>query len=120
LNLLLKIRFDNKKIIKDNENIQIHILLIKIIWIESNVKYILNILKIIDFSLEIFNNDESKLFKKIEELISKNNIKYITKENRNPKHTKEVNECYYIFLASICYSITSDEIKLNNKGKKIK
>ena len=120
LNLLLKIRFDNKSIIKANENSQINILLIKIIWIESNVKYILNILKIVDFALEIFNNDESKLFKEIEELISKKNIKYITKENRNPKHTKEVNECYYIFLAVICYSITSDEIKLNNQEGKDK
>ena len=27
-------------------------------------------------------------------------------------HTKEVNECFYILLASICYSITSEEIKL--------
>ena len=120
LNLLLKIRFDNKSIIKANENNQINILLIKIIWIESNVKYILNILKIVDFALEIFNNDESKLFKKIEELISKKNIKYITKENRNPKHTKEVNECFYIFLAVICYSITSDEIKLKNQEEKDK
>ena len=38
---------------------------------------------------------------------------------KNPEHTKEVNECYYILLASICYSITLDEIQLiqlaNNK-----
>ena len=40
------------------------------------------------------------------------NIKYITKEERNPEYTREVNECYYIILASICFSVTSDEIKL--------
>jgi len=44
----------------------------------------------------------------------KNNITYITNENRNPEHTIEVNECYYIILASLCYSVTSDEIKLIN------
>jgi len=114
IELLLKLRFDNKKIIKDNENSQINVLLIKIIWIESNVNYILNIIKIVELALEIFNNDENKLYKKIDELISKKNIKYITKEKRNPKHTKEVNECYYIFLATICYCITSEDIKLNN------
>ena len=42
---------------------------------------------------------------------------------KNPEHTKEVNECYYILLASICYSITLDEIQLiqlaNNKENQI-
>ena len=117
IELLLKLRFDDKKKIKDNENNQVNILLIKIIWIESNINYILNILKIIEFAIEIFNNDEEKLFKTIEELISKKNIKYITNEKRNPKHTKEVNECYYILLASICYTITSDKIILSYKEK---
>ena len=45
LELLLKLRFDDKAIIRENENNKINILLIKIIWIESNVNYILNILK---------------------------------------------------------------------------
>jgi len=117
IELLLKLRFDDKTIIKENENNKINILLIKIIWIESNVNYILNILKIIEFALEIFGNDEKNLFKEIEELISKNNIKYLTNELKNPEHTKEVNECYYILLASICYSITSDKVNLSNKEK---
>ena len=87
------------------------------IWIESNANYILNILKIIDFAMEIFNNDENILYKEIEETISKNNIKYITNEKKNPEHTKEVNECYYILLASICCCITSDKVNLNDKEK---
>ena len=117
LELLLKLRFDDKAIIRENENNKINILLIKIIWIESNVNYILNILKIIEFALEIFGNDEKNLFKEIEELITKNNIKYLTNELKNPEHTKEVNECYYKLLASICYSITSDKVNLSNKEK---
>ena len=116
IELLLKLRFDDKKIIKENENSQINILSIKILWIESNINYILNILKIIEFAIEIFN-DEKKLYKEIDELIHKKNIKYIAKEGRNPEHTKEVNECYYILLASICYSITSDKIILSYKEK---
>ena len=33
-------------------------------------------------------------------------------ENRNPEHTKEVKECFYLLLASICYFITSDKLIL--------
>ena len=32
------------------------------------------------------------------------------------EHTKEVNECYYIILASVCYIITSDDIKLTKSS----
>ena len=117
IELLLKLRFDGKKIIKENENNKINILLIKIIWIESNVNYILNILKIIDLAVEIYNNKENNLYKEIEDLISKNNIKYLTNEKKNPEHTKEVNECYYILLASICYSITADKVNLIDNEK---
>ena len=42
------------------------------------------------------------------------------KDNKNLNHTKIVNECFYILLASICYSIASNEIELttsiNNKN----
>ncbi len=38
-------------------------------------------------------------------------MKYITNENK--KYTKEVNECFYILLSSICYCITSEEINLS-------
>ena len=42
-------------------------------------------------------------------------INYIVDENRNPEHTREVNECFYIFLAGLCLSITKDiEIALIN------
>ena len=50
----------------------------------------------------------------IEELIDKRIIKYISNEKKNPEHTKEINECSYKLLACICYSKTSDEIKLIN------
>ena len=117
IELLLNIRFNKENRIIKLDN-KANILLIKIIWIESNINYILNIYKIIENSLNIYENYENenkskeKLYKAIEELINKENIKYITNEKKNPKHTKEVNECFYKLLASLCYSITSDEIKL--------
>ena len=40
------------------------------------------------------------------------NIQYITNENRNPEHTREVNKCFYIILTGLCLSMTSEEIKL--------
>ena len=108
--LLLKLRFnDENSIIKSENNFQIQ--LIKIIWIESNVNYILNILKIIDTAIIIFDNDENKLYKEIEKLYKEDSNKYITNDKKNPEITKEVNQCYYILLAIICYSITSDKIK---------
>ena len=89
------------------------IFLMKIIWIESNINYILNIYKIIEFSKNILEKD--RLYDKVENLALKNEkkIKYITNKDRNPAHTKEVNECFYIILACICYSITSEEIELS-------
>jgi len=105
IELLIKLRFKDEKIS----------LLMKIIWIESNVNYILNILTIFENAMQIFE-DANKLYNKIEELIKENKIKYITNEKKNPEHTKEVNECYYILLASICYIITSDEIKLTKSS----
>jgi len=113
IELLLQIRFTSEnKIIKSQNNISIFLL--KIIWIESNVNYILNILKIIN-EIRImcnFNQNENELYQKIENIYSRNNIKYITNKERNPEITKEVSQCYYILLAIICYFITSDEIQL--------
>jgi len=107
IELLLSLRFKQEK--------NLNGLIMKIIWIESNVNYILNILKIFDNAIPIFNYNNNKLLNKIEEIIfkSENKIKYITNKQKNPEHTKEVNECYYILLASICYSITSDEVQLS-------
>ena len=39
-------------------------------------------------------------------------ISYIINETRNPEYTREVNECYYILLASICLCLTDDEVEL--------
>ena len=105
IELLLKLRFKDDKIS----------LFMKMIWIESNVNYILNIIKIFENAMQIFE-DENKLFNKLEELVKENKIKYITNEKKNPEHTKEVNECYYIILASVCYIITSDDIKLTKSS----
>jgi hypothetical protein len=112
IEMLLELRFnDEKRIIKNNNGNKINILFIKIIWIESNVNYILNILQIFDNALIIFNNNQNNLLKRIDELIFKEkNIKYIIDEKKI--QTKEINECYYILLASLCYCITSDEVKL--------
>ena len=86
-------------------------------WIESNINYISNILMIFDLDKQLFNDDGKKLYNYIEEIIynkeKEKEIKYIVNEKRNPEHTREVNECFYILLASICYIITSDEIKLS-------
>ena len=108
IELLLQIRFKNNKINNIND------LLRNITWIESNVNYILNIITLFEIATKIYN-DKTKLYNKMEELIFKNNkkIKYITNKDRNPEHTKEVNECYYIVLASICYCITSEEIEIS-------
>ena len=112
IDLLLKLRFDdNYLLLKGSDNI--NNLLLRIIWIESNVNYILNTLKILKNALMIFNNNENNLFNSINELIFKEkNLRYITNEKKNPEHTKIVNECFYVLLASICYVITSDEIQL--------
>ena len=113
LEILLKLRFnEEKKIIKNNKENKINLLLIKIMWVESNINYILDIFKIFEKAVLIFNDDHNKLIKNMEGLIfGKENLKYIMNNTKNPAHTKEVNECYYILLASICYSIT-DEVNL--------
>ena len=119
IHLLLKLRFNKKKneIIKNNLKFPYKIILIQIMWIESNVNYISNIIKIFELASELFIDDGDELLNNIEKIINdeKNEIKYIFDENRNPAHTKEVNECYYILLASICYAVTSDKMILIEK-----
>ena len=114
--LLLKFRFDNENIIIKSGDI-VKILLIKIIWLESNVYYVKNVIKLIKSAKKIFNEDNI-LYKVIDETIfdkeKKLKINYITNKKRNPEITKEVNQCYYIILACICYIITSEEIQLIN------
>ena len=116
IELLINLRFNKEnEIIKSGDRIKI--LFMKIIWIESNINYILNIIKVIDAAKAIFRGDEKELFNSIKELEyretkGKSKIKYITNENKNHECTKEVSECYYILLASICYCIT-DEINID-------
>ena len=104
IELLIELRFNEENIIIKANN-KIKNLLIKIIWIESNVNYILNIIKIIERALLIFDGNKDKLYKMIKKFI-------FAIEKRNSDHTKQVNECYYLLLASICYCITSDEMQL--------
>ena len=118
--LLLKLRFSKEKnlIMKKYEFNPVGIFMIKVIWIESNANYIKSILNVFNNAKEIIINDKdgSKLYEMIDkQLDEKNNniiINYIVDENRNPEHTREVNECFYKLLASLCLSLTSDEIKL--------
>ena len=124
IHLILDLRFNQKNDINTNMIKEpIKIMLMKIMWIESNINYILDILKIFELALNIFNNDGNKLYDIIEEIIHDENkeIKYIINPTRNPEHTKEVNECFYIILAGICYCITSDKLLLaesaSNKEK---
>ena len=120
IELLLNLRFsiENSQIINDNKSNPINILLIKILWIESNSNYIINILTIFEHSKNIINHDKDGkiMFKMIEDSIKdeKFPIKYIVDPNSNPEHTIEVNECFYKLLASLCLSITSDDIKLTD------
>ena len=108
INLLLNLRFHNGiEVIKENINDKVKILLIKIIWIESNSNYISSILKIF---LILRNNfkDQNIFINKIKNNINSGEIKYIVNPKKNPEHTREVNECYYKFLALICLSIISE------------
>lgn len=93
IHLLLNLRFDEKKnkIISNNKDDQIKIILIKIMWIESNVNYISDIIKIFEIVKDLFNGDGKKLLENIELIINdeKNRIKYIFNENRNPEHTRK-------------------------------
>ena len=110
IELLLNLRFNLK-----NNNIieQIKIVLMKMIWMETNANYILKILTIYSHIEKLFN-DGNKLFEMIKNKIydEDRSIKYIINETRNPEYTKEVNECYYILLASFCFCLT-EEIQLS-------
>ena len=88
-------------IIEKNKNDAFKIILIKIMWIESNSNYLSSIFKI--FLILKINFKSEKIFiKKIEEIINSAQIRYIINPKKNPEITREVNECYYILLASLC------------------
>ena len=108
--LLLDLRYNEEhKIIEDNKDDKIKLFLIKIIWLESNINYIQKIIQLYKILNNIFS-DNNKLFNLVEEIIKNKNIRYITNEDKNPEHTTEVNECFYIILAAICLSVLPDNI----------
>ena len=115
--LLLNLRYnENNELIISilNENDSkiekiFKVFIINIIWIESNKDSILDYIIIYNNLSLIFNNNKL-LLKKMIEIINEKKIKYVVQEGRNPEHTKEVNESFYLILSSICYGISSSEI----------
>ena len=120
IKLLLELRFkkaESKEEDNDdyeNKDDNFKSLLKKICWLESNSNYIIDILEIYSELKGNFEKEE-KLFEIIDENIKNLNIKYITHEDKNPKITTLVNECYYIILASIIYSVFPPNIDFQNK-----
>ena len=113
ISFLLYLRFSDKKniIIKNIEN-PINIVLIKIMWIESNTYYIENILKAFELGKRIINDNEGLVFyQRIYDSIydKENPITYIANKNR-PEHMKEVNECFYLFLAGLSLNVTTNDM----------
>ena len=121
IELLLSLRFSEEiEIIKQNKNNEINIIILKIIWLESNRDYIENIIKAFEISKDIINDKEGiefvqKVFDSINDIDYP--IKYITDNERNPEFTTEVNQGLYKFLAGLCLSIT-ENIKLNETNIK--
>ena len=125
--LLLNLRFneENNIIIKNNKKQNIKIILIEIIWLESNKNYISIILQIFYCAKNIFKN-ENKLYNMLEKKIFEKDMKYVIDDNKFYYDTKEVDECFWIFLACLGHCIISNEIKLkktlnieNNDEEKI-
>ena len=110
---LLDIRFKEYKDKNEsfnNSKSNLKQFLIKILWIESNYDSIKKILEIYNKFSSIFPDAKNKLINYISEYMTKSNLRYITNETRNPKHTTEINECFYLILASICQCITNEDI----------
>jgi len=113
ISLLLDLRFsENKNIIKNNMDNPIYIIIIKIIWIESNTNYIEGIIKAFEIGKDIYNDKEGSYFyQSIYDSINEpeNPIIYITNKNR-AEHMRDVNECFYLFLAGLCLSVTTNNL----------
>ena len=111
--LLLDLRFsDEINIIKDNIENPFKIIIIKIIWIESNVNYIEGILNAFELGKEIINDNEGDIFYNMifNSIHNKNNpIKYIVNRDR-PDYLIEINECFFKILAGICLSVTTNDM----------
>jgi len=110
IEILLSLRFNKKKykVIKNSKIEYIKIIIIEIIWMEANINYISNIVKLFEYSKDIFN-DGNRLFNMLEEKIADKDKSII---DENKKYISEVNECYYIFLKCFCLCMPSDEISL--------
>ena len=114
ISLLLDFRFcDESIIIKNKEDNKIKIILIKIIWIESNTNYIKGILNAFEYGKDIYNyKDDYNYYQKINNIINdpKNPIKYIANKER-ADHMREVNECFYSYLAGLCLSLATNNLE---------
>ena len=114
--LLLNMRFsEDNEIIKENNSNPINIIILKIIWLESNTTYIESILKAFDIGKDIIDDKEGiELNKRIFDSImdEKNPIQYVIDKENNTELIKEVNECFYLFFAGLCISLTSKDIIL--------
>ena len=108
---LLKLRFKEDN--EDNEN-NYKLILKKLLWIESNINYIIDVLEIYKELKQNFV-EEDKLFIISNNIINESRIKYITDEDINPEITTIVNECYYLLLASFIYSILPPNIDIKKK-----
>ena len=125
---ILDIKYqDNTEIIKMNEGKEFNKFLIKIIWLEANKDYILTIIQLYSEAInKIYRNKNKNIFlEQINNLIKEKKIQYISDENRNPKHTTEVNECFYIILGNLYSAITDLDIVVlfdpnNNRDSCIK
>ena len=114
INLLLNIRFnDKKRIVENNQNDILKCFLIKTNWMEANKDYIIKILEIYDILEEIF--EEGKYIKILEKILNEEKLRYITHEKKNPEITFEVNECFYKILAALCYSIIPPYVDFKTK-----
>jgi hypothetical protein len=114
IELLLNKRFSEEMmnpLIAFNET---NIILLKIIWIESNKNYIKNILEIF-YQAIIIIPDDNLLYQIIEDTIEDKNNPIIYVLDKNIEHRKEINQSYYILLSSICLSLISNDIKLDMK-----
>jgi len=113
ISFLLDLRFSNEKnIIKINQNNEINIVMIKIMWIESNKIYLNCLLKAFEFGKDIYNDKEgTDYYYIIFNLIfnKENPIKYIIDIDRT-EYIKDINECFYLFLAGLCLSITNNNL----------
>ena len=114
ISLLLDFRFsDESIIIKNKEENKINLILIKIIWIESNTNYIKGILNAFEYGKDIYNyKDDYNYYLKINNIINdpKNPIKYIANKER-AEHMREVNECFYSFLSGFCLSLATNNLE---------